>query len=91
MHDCYDEQMKKKSPFTHTSVSGRTLDQIETSIRKKAFSDAGITEEQKQKSLLKSAANPGSSSISNAAAASTSESADVDVEGLAESKIEEKV
>ena len=66
------------------------MDQIETSIRKKAFSDAGITEEQKQKSLLKSAANPGSSS-SNAAAASTSESADVDVEGLAETKIEEKV
>ena len=59
-------------------------------MRKKAFSDAGITEEQKQKSLLKSAALPGSSS-SNAAAASTSESADVDVEGLAETKIEEKV
>ena len=82
-------EQKKKSPFTQTSVSGRTLEQIETSMRKKAFSDAGITEEKKQKSLLKSATNPGSSS--NAAAASTSESADVDVEGLAETKIEEKV
>ena len=85
----HEQKKKKKSPFTQTSVSGRTLEQIETSMRKKAFSDAGITEEQKQKSLLKSAANPGSSS--NAAAASTSESADVDVEGLAETKIEEKV
>ena len=73
------------------------MDQIETTIRKKAFSDAGITEQQKQQSLLKSAANPsvpGSSSGSNAAtaaAASSSESADVDVEGLADTKIEEKV
>ena len=80
---------KRSLPSCKTSVSGRTLEQIETSMRKKAFSDAGITEEQKQKSLLKSAANPGSSS--NAATASTSESADVDVEGLAETKIEEKV
>ena len=72
------------------------MDQIETSIRKKAFSDAGITEQQKQQSLLKSAANPSvpsSSTGSNtaAAAASSSESADVDVEGLADTKIEEKV
>ena len=70
------------------------MDQIETSIRKKAFSDAGITEQQKQQSLLKSAANPSSSSSGGnaaAAAASSSESADVDVEGLADAKIEEKM
>ena len=61
------------------------MDQIETSIRKKAFADAGITEQHKQQqSLLKSAA--GSSS---AAAAASSESADVDVEGLVD-RTEEK-
>ena len=66
------------------------MDQIETTIRKKAFSDAGITEQQKQQSLLKSPPIPSTSST-NAVAASSSESADVDVEGLADTKIEEKV
>ena len=74
----------------HEFVSGRTLDQIETTIRKKAFSDAGITEQQKQQSLLKSPPIPSTSST-NAVTASSSESADVDVEGLADPKIEEKV
>ena len=54
------------------------------------ISDSGIVAQQKQQSLLKSAPNP-ITSISTAAAASSLESADVDVEGLTDTRIEEKV
>ena len=51
--------------------------------------DAGILEQENQQSLLKNTANLGSNTGSNVAKEPHSESADVDVEGEADAKIEE--
>ena len=57
-----------------------------TKIRKRATSDAGVIKQQSQQSLLKSKANPSSTT-----SGSNAEETDLDMEDLADINMEEKV